>query len=626
MDIISRFIAFAEAVSPKWGLERARARATTQILNSGYSQHGASRSKKAMAGWVTTSGGPDADIVENLPLLRERSRDLCMGEGLAIGALKTIRSNEVGAGLQLNASIDSQLLGLTPEQAQEWEDNVEREFALWAGTRMCDAARRSTFGELQALARFSQLMSGDVFALLPSLPRAGERYDLRVQLIEADRVSDPMVKPVGLDVLGGVEVGQHGEPVAYYIENRHPGDTTVGHLRVLGQRTWTRIAAFGPETGQPLVLHLMESERPGQRRGVPLLAPVMEKMKQLSRYSDAELMAAVVSGFFTAAITTPAPQNPLAPSIPTADQVDTGNDADYQLAPGTLLGLAPGESLTSVNPARPNAGFEPFVIAMCRQIGAGLGIPYELLVKQFTSSYSASRGALLEAWKGFKVGRAWLAAGFCQPVYEKWLEEAVARGYVSAPGFFSDPIIRAAWCGAEWHGPTQGQLDPRAEVEAAATRVAEGFSTRTQETRELTGGDFWSNHRLRAREEKARQLDLFAGAKAEGEASTAPKLTLTPSDVASIATVDEGRASVGLPPEGGEVGDRYITEHAAKVSADAAPDIAEAAAAEKGVTKDRVENLQKATQALVNLRLAGIDDVDSEAFLSEHEIPKKRAQ
>lgn len=511
MGILDRALAVAEQLAPKWGLERARARGALQVLNAGYSHHGASRTKKALAGWVTTPGGPDVDIIENLPLLRERSRDLCMGEGLAAGALKTIRSNEIGAGLQLNSSIDAAHLGLSDEQAQEWEDNVEREFALWAGTRMCDAARRCNFGELQALARLSQLMSGDVFALLPAIPRRGERYDLRVQLLEADRVCNPPVRPIESDILGGVEVGPHGEPLAYWVADRHPSDFPIsGGPRLVRLPTWSRLPAFGSETGRQLVLHLMESERPGQRRGVPILAPVMEKLKQLSRYSEAELMASVVSGMFTAAITTPTPQTPFAPSIPTTQQVDTGDQSDYQLGNGTLLGLAPGEKLEAINPARPNAGFEQFVVAVCRQVGAGLGIPYELLVMQFTSSYSASRGALLEAWKRFKVGRAWLAAGLCQPVYETWLEEAVARGYIKAPGFFSDPLIRAAWCGAEWHGPTQGQLDPRAEVEAAATRVAEGFSTRTAETRELTGGDFWSNHRLRAREEAARKADGLA--------------------------------------------------------------------------------------------------------------------
>lgn len=577
MRLLDRAIA---AVSPEWGLRRARARVATDILNTGYSQHGASRSKKSMAGWVTSAGGPDSDIIDNLPLLRERSRDLCMGEGLAIGALKTIRSNEVGPGLQLNAAIDSQYIGMSDDEAQAWEDQVEREFALWAGTRSCDAGRRFNFGELQALARLSQLMNGDTFALLPAIPRPGERYDIRVHLLEADRVCDPDSKPPGIDLLGGVEVGDLGEPVAFWIADRHPAEQPFArNLRMLRRQTWTRVPAFGSETGRPLVLHLMEPDRVGQRRGTPLLAPVMEKLKQLSRYSEAELMASVVSGMFTAAITTPAPQTPLGISVPADQQVETGDASDYQLGNGTLLGLAPGEKLEAINPARPNSGFDQFVIAVCRQVGAGLGIPYELLVMQFTSSYSASRGALLEAWKRFKVGRAWLAGGFCQPVYEQWLEEAVARGYVEAPGFFSDPLLRAAWCGAEWHGPTQGQLDPRAEVEAAATRVKEGFSTRTQETRELTGGDFWSNHRLRTREELARRTDGLAES-ANGGGT--PHLTLTPSDAASIATVNEGRASVGLPPEEGAVGERYITEHAAKVQADAAPDTAKAAAAEKG--------------------------------------------
>ena len=590
MSFIERAIA---AVSPEWGLRRARARAATEIINAGYSQHGASRVKKALAGWVTTSGGPDVDIVENLPLLRERSRDLCMGEGLAVGALKTIRSNEIGAGLQLNASIDAKLLGLTDDEAQEWEDNVEREFALWAGTRSCDAARRCNFGELQALARFSQLASGDVFALLPAIPRGGERYDLRIQLLEADMVCDPNIRPVGVDIMGGVEVGPYGEPVAYWIADRHPADQPLGNLRLLKQPTWTRLPAFGSETGRPLVLHLMESERPGQRRGVPLLAPVMEKLKQLSRYSEAELMAAVVSGMFTAASTTPSPSTPLGAVLPPGQQVDTGDASDYQLGNGALLGLAPGEKLEAINPARPNAGFEPFVQAICRQVGAGLNLPYELLIKHFTSSYSASRGALLEAWKGFRVGRAWMAQGFCQPTYEQWLGEAVARGYIDAPGFFADPVIRAAWCGAEWHGPTQGQLDPRAEVEAAATRVREGFSTRTQETRELTGGDFWSNHGLRAREEDARrQAGLVAGGDGADSVSALP---LTPSDTATIATVNEGREALGLEPMEGEIGDRWIIEHSARVKADSAPDIAEAAAAEKGYDAPTDPNQPKPT-------------------------------
>ena len=48
----------------------------------------------------------------------------------------------------------------------------------------------------------------------------------------------------------------------------------------------------------------------------PVLAPVMESLKQLGRYTEAELMAAVVSGFFTAFIKSEAPEMPLGQALP----------------------------------------------------------------------------------------------------------------------------------------------------------------------------------------------------------------------------------------------------------------------------------------------------------------------
>ena len=89
--------------------------------------------------------------------------------------------------------------------------------------------------------------------------------------------------------------------------------------------------------------------------------------------------------------------------------------------------------------------------------------------------------------------RVWLVDGFCQPVYELWLAEAVARGRIKAPGFFDDPLLRAAWCGARWLGPVQGTLDPKKEVEAAILQVHHGFRTHEQVARELGGGDWEEN-------------------------------------------------------------------------------------------------------------------------------------
>ena len=130
---------------------------------------------------------------------------------------------------------------------------------------------------------------------------------------------------------------------------------------------------------------------------------------------------------------------------------------------------------------------------MTKQIGAALEIPFELLNKSFTASYSASRAALLEAWKAFKMRRTWFANDFCQPIYEMWLSEAIARGRVKAPGFFNDPSIKKAWSRSEWIGPAQGMLDPVKEVNAAILRTSHAFSTHERETTELTGGNWDDN-------------------------------------------------------------------------------------------------------------------------------------
>lgn len=509
MNTMDRLIS---KISPEWALKRAVARHRLGYFNSGYGNHGASRMKKSLAGWIFGGGSPDEDINDNLDVLRQRSRDLYMGgAATATGALKTARTNVVGTGLRLKPAIDAELLGLSDVDAARLKRQIQREFALWADSNDCDAARMNNFYALQQLAFLSQLMSGDCFALLPYKPRPYSVYDIRVRLIEADRCMTPD-RTEGRDIKSGVECDVDGEVVAYWFLNQHP-------LGKSGKkREWARVEVYGKKTGRQNVIHLMESERPEQRRGVPILAPVIESLKQLGRYTEAELMAAVVSGMFTVFIKSETPDNPLGEGIMPEDQVD-GDDSSYQLGNGSIIGLAPGEEVQFANPGRPNTAFDGFVTSILRQIGSALEIPYELLVKHFTASYSASRAALLEAWKSFRMRRSWLAADFCQPIYEEWFAEAVAKGRIDAPGFFDDPLIRKAYTQAEWHGPSPGQIDPLKEVNAAEKRVQNGFSTRERETSELTGGDFEMNVRQLAHEERMREENglIFTGGDTNSE-------------------------------------------------------------------------------------------------------------
>ena len=212
-------------------------------------------------------------------------------------------------------------------------------------------------------------------------------------------------------------------------------------------REWVRVEAYGKETGNPNVLHLYKATRAGAYRGVPLLAVAIEPLKQLTRYSEAELMAAVVSSMFTVFVTTngSSANNPLSGmSNPFAanGRFYGGNNAEEQkrsdvaeigLGNGAVTMLENGEKIEIANPSRPNANYDAYAMSLFKQIGAAIELPYEVVIKSYNSSYSASRAALLEAAEVFKKQRAMLEDDFCQPVYEMFLAEAVAKGRLRCP-------------------------------------------------------------------------------------------------------------------------------------------------------------------------------------------------
>jgi lambda family phage portal protein len=511
VNIVDRAIAY---FAPQAAAKRVAARKALEIVNSGYSEGGASGRKKSMRGWTAMTGAPKDDIDMNLSTLRMRSRDLYMNSPLARAPIRTAKTNVIGPGLRLKARIDADFLRLTPEQADEWERQVEREFALWAESKHCDALQMGDFYDLQAIAFLGALMNGDSFVLFKQVkPQPWMPYGLRLHVIEADRVSTPwenltvagtvegINKANGNFITSGVEYTYDGATVAYWICNTYP--ITTG-LDATIPKKWYRIEAFGAQTGRPNILHLMEAERAEQRRGVPYLAPVIEALKQITRYTEAELMAAVISGMFTVFIKSEGPSSemPLGSMVPDNQKVAADDPTVYEMGAGAINVLQPGEEVQIANPGRPSSQFEPFVNALCRYIGAALEIPQELLQKSFQASYSASRAALLEAWKMFRARRQWMAKEFCQPIYVEWLAQAVASGRIHAPGFFSDPAVQRAWTMAEWNGPAPGQVDPLKEVTAAAKRIDLGLSTRERETIELTGGDFDRNIKVLSREKQ----------------------------------------------------------------------------------------------------------------------------
>ncbi|WAB92488.1 phage portal protein [Pseudomonas citronellolis] len=471
---------------------------------------GASRMLRSMASWIPGLASPRRDLpVGERRMLVARSRDAMRNHLLALSVMRRLRTNVVGTGLVCRAQVDAGALGITPEAADKLNEVLDRTWSLYADNpRECDAEAMLNHYQLQALALISSMVSGDLLVATPDRERPGCLFSTRLQLIEADRVCNPNLAADTANLVDGVEFDDLGAPVAYHVCRGYPGEYNSA-----GSLSWDRLVVFGGETGRRRVLHVLaDKDRPGQKRGAPFLAPILEPLQKLERYSSAELMAAVVSAMFTVFLkknndfeTRNLPLSALVNEGGGSTTEDAGG-GDVELGEGAVVDLGPGEEPVIANPARPNAQFDPFFVAVVKQIGAALELPADELLLHYDSSYSAARAAMLQAWRFYSLRRWWLACDFCQPSRELVIDEAVARGMISLPGY-GDPAKRRAYLQAIWIGPARGAIDELKEANAAGKRIEIGVSNETLETAAMTGEPWQQVYSQRRREIAQRRLD-----------------------------------------------------------------------------------------------------------------------
>ena len=468
---------------------------------------GASRVLRSMVSWIPGLRSPAADLpLGERETLIARSRDAMRNHLLARAAVMRLRTSVVGTGLVCYAQVDAAALGISPEKGAELDVQLNRIWELYAlDPRECDAEATLNHYQMQALVLITALVSGDVFVATPYIERTGTLFGTRLQAFEGDRVSNPNDALDTDRMVDGIEFDQHGAPVRYHVASDYKHGRTFASIT----RKWHALDAFGKETGRRRTLHIMnEKERPGQKRGAPFLAPVLEPLQKLERYSSAELMGAILSAFFTVFIEkTENYEEPMtAMSMMGSDASDDGgDDENISLGEGAIVDLGKGERANVANPARANAQFDPYFTAFVTQIGAALEIPKEELMLHYDSSYSAARAAMLQAWRFYSQRRWWLVSDFCQPTRALVIDEAVARGMISLPGY-NEPAKRRAYLNALWIGPARGAIDELKEANAAGKRIDIGVSNEAMESAAMSGepwADIYAQRLLEINRRKA---------------------------------------------------------------------------------------------------------------------------
>ncbi|MEE4113483.1 MAG: phage portal protein, partial [Desulfobacteraceae bacterium] len=409
---------------------------------------------------------------------------------VASGATDTLKQNIIGNGLRPQSAIRGDRLGISEERASVLRRQAESAWSIF--TPLADAANVMDFDEIQFLAMSKIIEDGETIAIPTWGTEPWRPFGRCVELLESERLRAPSKLSTAKS---GIEFGARGEPKTYYISK-------IDHKTGRVSSETTAIPARD-RSGRPKIIHAYPTKRPGQTRGIPFFAPVLTYFKDLADYLEAEVVAARVAACLAVFITK---NDPMSGALSMGATTETGGARVQGIEPGMVGYLGLNESIQVVDPKRPGDAFPAFIETILRLIGVSIGLPYELIAKDFSkTNYSSARASLLEGRRVFKSWRSWFSRRFCQPIWDLVLEEAYLRGMFDAPDFYENrhEYTRAAWIGGGW-----GWVDPVKEVEASRLAIDYGLSTLAEEVAGQ-GRDWEEVLEQRAREQaRAKELDV----------------------------------------------------------------------------------------------------------------------
>ena len=347
---------------------------------------------------------------------------------------------------------------------------------------------RLGFADLLSVADGELVESGEVLAQLHSRPASGSDLPFSVEMLEADRLPmnadtvlgstgvaygvvvmtgadgrpqlDANGKPVEHYIKHGIEYDGNWQPVAYHLLEQHPGNDQILRPTL----TTHRVAA-----GE--VLHYFVAERSEQSRGVSHYIAALPMLADLRDLVSWELIAAKVQAIYGAHFSGAGPNN-LAYTSPSTPKDSLGNEVS-QLQPGTVT--YGSEKVEFYQGARPGGTFLPFFQSLVRLCGAGFGIGYSSVAKDYSQgAYSALRQEDNEDERAYRRAQGLHARHFCRPVWARFVRACALKGIIDAREYARDP---ARFHRCEINCPGRKHINPLQEMTAEAVAVANGFKT-----------------------------------------------------------------------------------------------------------------------------------------------------
>jgi lambda family phage portal protein len=393
-------------VSPSREAARVAARIKTETMLRAYD--GAAGGRR-FDGWPTPSTSADTEIGLSLPRLRARCRDMTRNNPHAKRAVSVWTTNLVGTGIVPRADTGDADLN-------KRVDALFKEFV-----ETCDAAGQLDFYGLQTLAVRGMIDGGET--LIRRRWRRGDDVlpvPVQFQVMEGDHLDHTKTNAFesGARIVQGVEFNAIGQRSAYWMFRDHPGDSFPSFRDGLVSR-----AVPASE-----VAHLYLKERT-QTRGVPWGHAVLQALRDLDDYEDAEIMRKKIESCTVAVVVGQTPEELDDGTAITPQVTDQNGVRVERFEPGLILRTTGATDVKFNSPNGPG-GFPQYVKVGLHRIAAGYDLPYSLLSGDLADvNFTSSRVGLVE-FRRLATQRQHhcIAPMACQPMWDWFVEAAQLVG------------------------------------------------------------------------------------------------------------------------------------------------------------------------------------------------------
>lgn len=451
--------------------------------------------------------------------LRQQIRDK-LYDSLEARSLVTSKIDVVvDIGLRLKPVPIADILGIEPEAAEQWAENVAQGFHLWAKSNKSDRRRINNFYQNQQLYQLFFQRDSDIFVRFFYGRDKDQLNPLQIGFIDPNQIR-------GYDYTNTYYQFPHDDGIIFD-KNGREKSYKIWHMKENFEYEYAIVPAIGEKSGRIFMKHAFSPEYAGQTRGMPKLTHLIQELEDLTGFKLSVLQKAINQASFVGAVENDEQDasNPLVGRV--AGPVrDYGTAADIQAAenenaslegnapinwtampeatldrPGSVLigNLRRGDKFKYLQDTSPSEGYASFESAFFTSICASTGWASEVVLKKFSNNYSASRGILILIWRKAQIEKEDMASDFLDPIYEMWLSEEIAAGRIKAPGW-SDPRMRAAWLNCEWAGAPMPNIDPLKTMEADRGYVEIGAQTLDDVARNLNGSSGKANRAKNTRQ------------------------------------------------------------------------------------------------------------------------------